>query len=291
MKLAVLGTGLMGAPMARRLLSQGHSVTVYNRTLGKAQALVSDGAELALSPLEAIQSASVVLTMLTDFAALEATLLSAPMLDALSGKLIIQMGTIAPQESQAIAQILQAHEVSYLEAPVLGSIPEATAGKLLILVGADRAADLEPAQPIFQALGESVVHFGAIGTGAAAKLALNQLIGSLTSAFSLSLGLVQRHQVNLDAFMNILRQSALYAPTFDKKLQRMLDDNFEQPNFPTKHLLKDMALTAQVAQTQGLDTELINAVVKIAQNACARGDENQDYSVIFRTITDPEKSL
>lgn len=291
MKVAVLGTGLMGAPIAARLLTQGHQVTVYNRTVEKAKVLESQGAIVANSVLEAVQAADFILTMLTDAAALEATLLSPDILNALQQKTVIQMGTIAPHESQAIAQTLQTHRVTYLEAPVLGSIPEAKAGTLLVLVGADHLSDLESVQPILQDLGENPVYFGAIGTGAAAKLALNQLIGSLTSAFSVSLALVQRHEVNLDAFMTVLRQSALYAPTFDKKLQRMLDDHFDNPNFPTKHLLKDMQLADQAAQAQGIDTQLLQAVIQIAQTSCTHGDANQDYSAIFRAIAQPQNSL
>ena len=106
---------------------------------------------------------------------------------------------------------------------------------------------------------------GPVGTAATAKLAMNQLIGSLTAAFSMSLGLVQKEDLDIEKFMSIVRESALYAPTFDKKLTRMRDRNFSNPNFPTKHLLKDMNLFAQAAQDRGIDATVAAGVSQLAQ--------------------------
>jgi 3-hydroxyisobutyrate dehydrogenase len=128
---------------------------------------------------------------------------------------------------------------------------------------------------------------GQVGTAAATKLALNQLIGSLTSAFSISLALVQNSNVNLEAFMDILRQSALYAPTFDKKLQRMVDQNYSNPNFPTKHLLKDMHLSRTAAQAHGIDTQLIEAIIQITERSIQQGQGDSDYSALYSTIAPP----
>ncbi len=282
-KIAILGTGLMGTPIARRLQNQGHTVTAYNRSPEKLIPLQADGITLAATPQDAITASDFILLMLTDAAAIHSTILSPETCPHLMGKTVIQMGTIAPSESLAIAQVVQSSGGTYLEAPVLGSIPEAKIGKLLVLVGAE-PEDFAIAQPILQDLGEQPILFGGVGTGAAAKLALNQLIGSLTSAFSISLAMVQHHQVDLEAFMKVLRQSALYAPTFDKKLQRMLDENYTNPNFPTKHLLKDMQLAAVTAKSTGIDSQLIEAVIKIAQAAIQKGSGDLDYCAIASTI-------
>jgi 3-hydroxyisobutyrate dehydrogenase len=281
--LSVIGTGLMGAPIALRLHTQGHTVTAYNRSPEKLLPLQAQGIAIVATPLEAIDASEFILLMLTDAAAIESTILTPETLPYLQGKTVIQMSTIAPSESQAIAQIIQSHGGTYIEAPVLGSIPEAKTGKLLVLVGAT-AADFAIAQPILTELGENPILFGGIGTGSAAKLALNQLIGSLTSAFSISLALVQHHHVDLDAFMQVLRQSALYAPTFDKKLQRMLDENYANPNFPTKHLLKDMQLAANTATSAGIDHQLMDAVINIATRSIAQGSGDLDYCAIASTI-------
>jgi 3-hydroxyisobutyrate dehydrogenase len=193
------------------------------------------------------------------------------------------MGTIAPQQSQEIAKSIQDLGGDYVEAPVLGSIPEAKAGTLLIFVGASQAL-FDRTLPLLQNLGSSPRYMGEVGTASATKLALNQLIGSLTSAFSISLALVQSSHVNLESFMEILRQSALYAPTFDKKLQRMVDQNYSNPNFPTKHLLKDMKLAQATAQAQGIDSQLIEAVIKITERSIQQGQGESDYSAIHSAI-------
>jgi 3-hydroxyisobutyrate dehydrogenase len=290
MKIAIIGTGLMGTPIARRLQSQGHTVTAYNRSSEKLIPLQNEGMTIAATPQEAIRSSDFVLLMLTDVAAIDQTILSPETRPHLIGKTVIQMSTIAPNESLAIAQIVRSSGGAYVEAPVLGSIPEAKIGKLLVLVGAE-PEDFAIAQPILQDLGEQPILFGGVGTGAAAKLALNQLIGSLTSAFSISLAMVQHHQVDLEAFMKVLRQSALYAPTFDKKLQRMLDENYTNPNFPTKHLLKDMQLAAVTAKSTGIDAQLIEAVIKIAQTAIQEGSGDLDYCAIASTIAHDQPTL
>jgi 3-hydroxyisobutyrate dehydrogenase len=281
MNIAIFGIGLMGTPIATRLLQQGHRTTLYNRTPREFADLRSQGAIVAETLEAAIDSSDFLLLTLSDARAIHETLIQTQ--PNLKGKTIIQMGTIAPQESQEIAQKIQELGGDYLEAPVLGSIPEAKTGTLLIFVGASQAL-FDRTLPLLQNLGTSPRHMGEVGSAAATKLALNQLIGSLTSAFSISLALVQNSHVNLESFMEILRQSALYAPTFDKKLQRMVDQNYSNPNFPTKHLLKDMKLAQTTAQAQGIDSQLIEAVINITERSVQQGQGESDYSAIFSAI-------
>ncbi len=123
-----------------------------------------------------------------------------------------------------------------------------------------------------------------MGKAAAMKLALNQLIAALTAAFSLSLALVEAEDVEVDLFMKILRKSALYVPTFDKKISRMLDRNFANPNFPTKHLLKDTDLFLEEAKEIGLDIIGLEGTRKIIEKAIDKGFADDDYSAIFAAI-------
>ncbi|MGI0491100.1 NAD(P)-dependent oxidoreductase [Alkalinema pantanalense CENA528] len=283
MQLGILGTGLMGLPMAQRLLEVGHTVIAYNRTAEKLTPLQQVGAQIAPSPQATIAAADYLILMLTDAAAIRATLLTPENRSSLAGKTVIQMGTIAPSESVAIRDQMVAAGGDYLEAPVLGSIPEAKNGTLLVMVGAEPQS-FDRCLPILQALGESPRLIGPVGSASTLKLALNQLIGSLTSAFALSLALVQQTGGDVSAFMDILRQSALYAPTFDKKLQRMLDGNYENPNFPTKHLLKDMNLVIETARSQQLSVEAMAGVQQILQTTIEQGWADKDYSAIFAAI-------
>jgi 3-hydroxyisobutyrate dehydrogenase len=133
----------------------------------------------------------------------------------LAGRTIIQMGTIRPEESVQIDAAIQAAGGDYFEAPVLGSIPQAQQAELIVMVGGS-TEQFTQWRDLLAAFGPEPRHIGPLGKAAAVKLALNQLIGALTGAFSLSLGMVQRHGIDVETFMSILRSSALYAPTFDK---------------------------------------------------------------------------
>jgi 3-hydroxyisobutyrate dehydrogenase len=286
MQVGFIGTGLMGLPMAQRVMAAGFPLIVYNRTIEKLEPLREAGIVVAADPSAAIYAATFVVLMLTDAQAIRDVVLSDESRRALAGKTIIQMGTIAPSESRAIQQEILAADGNYLEAPVLGSIPEAKSGQLIVMVGGT-AAQFESARQVLRCFGPEPILVGPVGAAAAVKLALNQLIGSLTTAFATSLGFVQQQEVDLELFMQILRQSVLYAPTFDKKLQRMLDRNYDQPNFPTKHLLKDTNLFLQAANDAGLNASLVAAVSQILNQTVEQGLAEADYSALFSTVSPP----
>ncbi|MDH6057262.1 NAD(P)-dependent oxidoreductase [Umezakia ovalisporum] len=284
MKVAFLGTGLMGLPMAQRLLTANIELVAYNRTPEKLAPLQAAGAEIAKHPRQAIRAGDCIILMLTNAAAIYHVLLSDTSWRTLEGRTVIQMGTITPTESQEIRDAVIGGGGEYIEAPVLGSIPEAKAGKLIVMVGA------EPEQyqrhlKLLQNFGAEPLLIGPVGSAAGVKLALNQLIASLTTSFALSLAFIERQGIDIDVFMQILRQSSLYAPTFDKKLKRMLDANYSSPNFPTKHLLKDTDLFISEAKSLGLDLGSIEAVRQILQMAMKMSFANDDYSSIFSAIS------
>jgi 3-hydroxyisobutyrate dehydrogenase len=278
-KISFFGTGLMGIPMAQRLIDQGSDLMAYNRTADKLAAL--QGGQRTGDPLEAIDHGTYLFLMLTDAAAIQATILAQPA--RLSGKTIIQMGTIAPAESQAIDRQIRAAGGDYLEAPVLGSIPEARSGQLLIMGGA-RPDTWEKVLPLLQILGTAPTYIGDIGSAAALKLALNQMIGALTVGFAQSLSYLQAQQVDTEKFMAILRASALYAPTFDKKLSRMVERNYTNPNFPTKHLSKDLQLFADSAAPMGLNLAALQGIQAVLAKAIAAGWAAGDYAAILEGI-------
>ena len=283
MNVGLIGTGLMGYPMAERLLAADTTLTVFNRTAAKAAPLAARGATVAESPTQLLQHSSVVVVMLTDATAIAQVLLSEDSRAQLAGVTIVQMGTIAPQESCDIAEAVASAGGEYLEAPVLGSIPQVEQGILQIMVGAPKNL-LIKYQSLLQTFGPEPLHVGPVGTAMALKLAMNQLIAALTASFSLSLGFAQRSGVDVNTFMEIVRGSALYAPTFDKKLQRMLDRNFDKPNFPSKHLAKDIDLFLGAAAPLGLRTEALAGVRAVVADAIAAGLEDKDYSALYNTV-------
>ena len=282
MKIGFLGTGLMGQPMVVRLL-ENHSVTVYNRTKSKLQPLVEAGAQAVDSPSKVIEQADCIVLMLSDAAAIEATLLSDTAKDYFAKRTIIQMGTIAPSQSQSIRDAIVEAGGEYLEAPVLGSIPQVKTGELLVMVGSTKA-QFDRYNELLKCYSPEPMYVGEVGTASAMKLALNQLIAGLTSTFALSLSFVQQQGVDVEQFMDVVRQSALYAPTFDKKLERMCDRNFDNPNFPTKHLLKDTDLFLTQAAELGLNTTSLKGIKQIIETAIAIGLAEQDYSAIYSAI-------
>lgn len=287
MEVGLIGTGLMGLPMAERLLSVGTPVIAYNRTEAKLEPLREAGVAIAPSPAIVFQSCPCIILMVTDAAAIREVVFSPEVRAVLAGKTVIQMGTIAPGESRAIAGEIRAAGGSYFEAPVLGSIPEVKSGKLLVMVGAE-PEQFDQFRDVLEAFGADPVLVGPVGTAAALKLALNQMIGSLTTAFATSLGFVMGQGVPLETFMAILRQSALYAPTFDKKLQRMVDRNYDNPNFPTRLLLKDTRLFLQEAQTMDLETSSVEALKTVLERAIDLSLADADYSALYSAVNPPE---
>ncbi|MFM6899902.1 MAG: NAD(P)-dependent oxidoreductase, partial [Microcystis panniformis] len=209
MKVGLLGTGLMGTPMVERLLNQKISVIAYNRTLEKLAPLQQLGAKTVNSPEQVIQEADCLILMLTNAAAIQEVLGLNSEQSNFNNRTIIQMGTIAPSESKQLRDQIVAKGGEYLEAPVLGSIPEAKNGTLLVMVGATEK-QFHQWSNLLANFGQEPMLIGAVGTAAALKLALNQLIASLTSAFALSLAFLSQQGVDLEKFMTILRQSALY---------------------------------------------------------------------------------
>lgn len=274
---AWLGVGLMGTPMARRLLQAGYPLYLWNRTQEKVSALAGEGAKIAITPAEAVETAEIVFTMLSDAGAIAEVLADVDM----SGKTLVQMATIGPGESRQIAENIQAAGGAYLEAPVLGSIPEAGSGKLIIMAGGNEAL-FAKVSPLLSCLGTAPRLVGEIGQAAAMKLALNQLIASLTVAFSTSLAFVEDNGVNVDGFMDILRESALYAPTFDKKLAKMQAHDYRNPNFPIEHLIKDVKLFKREAGA--VDTQMLEVLRELYERAQATHGR-EDYSCVYDAVS------
>ena len=280
MEITLVGSGLLGTAIGERLLARGYRLHVWNRRQERAQALVAAGAQLASSPAEAVAAGELVITVLSD-GPITAEVLLNQAGTALPGRLVLQVATIAPAESRDLAIALQQRSARYLETPVLGSRPEALAGCLQVMVGGD-LADLERARPVLMALGGEPRHLGPVGAALHTKLALNQLIASLTHSFSLALHVVQQAGVEVDAFMAILRESALYAPTFDKKLAKELADDYSNPNFPTAHLRKDLQLFLTAAAALQLETQGLRGLAELLERATAAGLDELDYSSLHR---------
>ena len=280
---SLLGTGLLGTPAARRLLATGLSVTAWNRTRSRSAGVEEAGAAVAATPAEALASSPVTLLFLADAAAIEETLFPAAGAPALAGKTVVQMGTIAPDESRDLAARVTAAGGGWLEAPVLGSGPQAVSGTLFVLVGGPREL-FSRWLPLLLRLGTDPLYVGETGKAAALKLALNNLIGSLTASFAASLAIVRAEGIDPALFMKVLRPSPLYAPTFDKKLAKMLSRDFSEPSFPARLMLKDMRLVATEAEGHGVDAGVARAVCAALERALGAGLGDADYSALSAAV-------
>lgn len=283
MKISVIGLGLMGLPVALRLQHCGHDVLGWNRSEERLRSAQAEGLRVESELTTAIAHAEIVVLTLSDVQAIDAVLFDQLSESQLNGKLIIQMGTISPDESREISHRVLAADADYLEAPVLGSIPEAKNGSLIVMAGGPDSI-YQRCLLILRCLGKDIEHVGGVGQGAAMKLAMNQLIASLTAGFALSLGLIKAEGVDVEQFMELLRESALYAPTFDKKLSKMLEHNYANPNFPLKHLIKDVALFERAAEKNGIDPAISQSMLEIFQKGCIAGYCDEDYSSLYEAI-------
>ncbi|CAG9463631.1 unnamed protein product [Pedinophyceae sp. YPF-701] len=290
-RVGLLGVGLMGNKMARRLREQGFDVWVWNRNAEKAAPLAEAGCTVCATPAEAIWETDVIVLTMADAGAIKEVLVDDDATrQTLAMRTVLQMGTIGPAESRELKKDIELAGAEYIEAPVLGSQPEASKGTLLVMVGCDREPSETRAWPVIEALGSNIQHMGEVGAGAATKLAMNQLIGALTTGFATSLGLLTKNGVDASSdskFMTLLRDSALYAPTYDKKLDRMLQRDYSGPNFPTRHLLKDIRLFILEAEKAGLDTSLLLGQEAVIADTCERGLDDTDYSAVYDGVIEP----
>lgn len=282
--IAVLGGGLMGRPMAMRLKDCGHDVRLYNRTSRKVEDLGQRGIQVAGHPLQAIEGTRVVILMLADAPAVHAVLDLLDDRSVCNGKTVIQMGTISPEQSLACERRIAALGGDYFEAPVLGSLGEAQEGRLLVMVGG-RPEQFTDWRGLLACFGPQPRHVGVVGQAALVKLALNQLIASHIAALSLSLGLIQRADVSVESFMGLLRESALFAPMYEKKLPRLLDRRYDNPNFSARHLLKDIDLCRETAVGLTLQTGGLDGVRSLVAEAVRRGWGDSDYSALFEVVS------
>jgi 3-hydroxyisobutyrate dehydrogenase len=284
MDIAVVGLGKMGAAMARRLLASGHSLIVFNRTRERTAPLAALGARIAASPGEAIGAAPAAILMLPDAGAIREVLFpdAGPRPD-LAGRTVIQMGTISPEQSLGLAKDVEAAGGAYLEAPVLGGPPDAEKGRLHVLVGAT-PEQFARWRPVFVPLAATPRLVGPVGRAAVFKLALNQILAAEVMAFAYSLALVRRSGIGVDQFMDVLRASTLYAPQFEKKLEKMLHREFLPATFSARHLDKDLRLALAEGRRLGLDTIAVEGLAGLVLKTVERGSQDKDYSVVYEII-------
>ena len=280
-KIAFLGLGQMGSPMAVRLLEAGHHVTVWNRTPERAAPLRQRGAVVASSPAEAAGGVEFAITMLATPEALEAVLFADGGLAAAlgPGQILIDMSTVGPEAVRSVGARLP-EGVSLVDAPVRGSVPEATEGRLHIFVGATDE-DFARARPILESLGE-IRRTGGPGSGAAMKLVVNLTLGAAIVALGEALALGESLGLEPSALLDVLADSPI-GPAVRAKRANVEAGRYP-PNFKLGLAAKDLRLVMDTADAAGQDLRLARAARAWLDEAARRGASDLDYSAVVATI-------
>jgi len=276
--IAVLGTGTMGAPIARNLMRGGFEVRAWNRTPAKAEVLAEDGALLASSPAAAAAGVDVLITMLADGAAVE-HVMTGPggALSALGPDAVwIQMSTVGVGWSDRLANLAARHGVAFVDAPVSGSSQPAENGQLLILASGARSVRSR-LEPIFDVLGRQTLWLERVGDGSRLKLALNNWLAVLVEGMAETLTLSIALGLDPHLFVATIAGGPLASPYAMDKGNAMLDADFV-PGFPLRHAAKDAALAADAAHNHGAELPLTAALLGRWQQALALGHGEDDVA-------------
>lgn len=275
-KIAFLGTGLMGAPMARRLLASGFPVVVWNRDTAKAAPLAAEGAVVADSAAQAVAGASVVITMLTDAKAVADVLFAGGVADALQpGVTVVDMSSIAPPAAREHSTRLAERGIRHVDAPVSGGVVGAAAGTLAIMAGGD-AAVVEEMADVFAPLGR-VTRVGPSGTGQLAKLGNQQIVAITIGAVAEAMMLIEAGGGSREAFRNAIRGGFCESRILELHGQRMIARTFE-PGGTSHNQLKDLNAVMATAAALSLSLPLTEAVHAEFAEFVQEGGGEKDHS-------------
>jgi 3-hydroxyisobutyrate dehydrogenase len=274
---AVLGTGIMGSAMARRLAAAGLRTTVWDRSPRATVPLAAAGALVAVSARDAVADAGVVITMLPTAEVVEQVIFTSGVTETLAeGAVWAQMGTIGVEATLGIAGRLGQHrpDVLFVDAPVSGSKGPAETGQLLILASGPAAA--QPVTgPAFAAIGRKTVWLGAAGQGSRMKLVVNAYMSTLIEGVAEALELASRLGIDAAALAEAIEGGPLDAPIADAKLHKMQSGDFA-PEFPLQWALKDVDLAIAAAGNDQLP--LLEALSRQWRAAVQAGHGRDDIS-------------
>jgi 3-hydroxyisobutyrate dehydrogenase len=278
---AVLGTGIMGAPIARRLLGEGFDVRVWNRSREKADPLADDGATVCDTPRDAAEGAEVILTMLLDAAAVEATMSGDDGALAAAGDDVIwtQTSTVGIEGSDRLATLAADSGVTYVDAPVLGTREPAEQGQLVVLASGPDAAR-ERLAPVYDAIGQRTMWLGEAGAGSRLKLVVNSWVLAVTTAVAEGMALAEGLGLSPQLLLDAVEGGALDLPYAHLK-----GGLIQQGEFPAAFELagaaKDAGLIVAAAKQAGVRLEVADAVRRQLERARDDGHAEEDMAAVW----------
>jgi 3-hydroxyisobutyrate dehydrogenase len=283
MRIAVLGTGIMGTGMARSLLRSGLDVTVWNRHPGRAAPLAADGARVATSPPEAVADADVAITMLWDGNSV-ADVMADALPAAPEGLLWVQASTVSLHDAgDMLPALADGCDARYIDAPVLGTRLPAEEGKLTILAAAPQALR-DPVRPVFGAIGARTVWVSERpGDGTRLKLVANSWVATMVAAAGQSIALAEGLGLDPRAFLDMMEGSAVDAPYLHVKGEAILARQFAT-SFAVDGAVKDTGLIAAAMRESGTDASLMEAVGRQYRKAAEAGYGEDDMAAVYRAF-------
>ncbi|RVY37341.1 NAD(P)-dependent oxidoreductase [Helicobacter pylori] len=281
MKIGWIGLGAMGTPMAARLCDAGLKVSVYNRTESKAAPLKEKGVAVYTNPIDLAAKVDLIFIMLSDKTAIDAVLVP-EFWEQMSEKIVVNMSTIAPLESLSLEEIAQKHQVTYLEAPVSGSVGAAKAGALLILAAGEEEM-VTQLKPVFAHLGSQTFYLGKVGQGTGAKLSINNsLLAQMGVAYSEALLLAKHLGVDAELFLQIIGQSGMNSTLFQAKKGMWLQDSYPAA-FSLKLMLKDIRLANNEAG-EAIQLPFLSKVQELYSQAEKSGLGEMDMAAVYHYL-------
>jgi 3-hydroxyisobutyrate dehydrogenase-like beta-hydroxyacid dehydrogenase len=284
MKIAIIGTGVLGTGVGKTLLSKGHSVRCYNRTPENAVSLVEAGAVFCDSPQEAAQGASHVIILVWDETALQAVLQGPQGLlaHAAPGQVFMDMSTQLPQTAQKSAAGFAAKGALFLDAPVHGSRAEAHAGGLWIMCGADTHA-WNAALPVLKLIGATAHHMGPVGAGCIAKLCGNHLVSAILAALAESLAMAKKSNLDTAELIKLWGESDFRSPIIEGAGHSMINHDFAV-SFHLRTMVKDTELIRNYSESIGVPVMLSNTVHELNKIGQNMGWGELNASAIFQVF-------
>jgi 3-hydroxyisobutyrate dehydrogenase len=279
--IAVLGLGAMGSRMAARLLAAGYKVNVWNRTPERAQALVAQGALVGATPRDTVRGAQIAIAMVRDDDASRDVWLNAShgALAALAPDAVaIECSTLSIGWVKELASIAKEKRVAFLDAPVVGSRPQAEAGQLIFLAGGN-AATLDRVRPLLAQLGSAVQYAGESGSGAVVKLAVNAMFGVQVAAIAEVLALAKREGINANGLLGLMGNTPVLSTAAKNAAGAMIARNFA-PMFPVELVEKDFAYAMKSASNASAQSPVIASVHEVLKDAVSRGLKDMNLTAL-----------
>jgi len=280
MRIAFLGLGIMGQPMAANLVKAGHEVAVWNRSAGK----VVEGARAAATPAEAAREAEVVWICVSDTKAVQSVLFGEHGVEATlaPGAIIVDSSTISPTAERSFAQKFVAKGIHYVDAPVTGSKVAADAGTLIFMVGGEDDV-LARLEPLFKVMGKQVFHMGETGKGQAVKIAMNLQIALIYEGFAEALTLATKLGVSVDKMVSLIQASMVKSGVVEYKAPFVMKRDFT-PNFPLRLMLKDIHLALEAAKEVRVKLPGLETVEEVYEMAAEDGHQDLDYAATLTLL-------